>query len=50
MQGGWPGGAGVRYEGEWVAGKEDGVGTLVSPDGAAFYGFWSGGLMHGQGV
>lgn len=42
--------AGDRYEGEWENGRESGVGTLISSDGNTFYGFWSEGRMHGEGV
>ena len=31
----------MRYEGEWRDGQEHGVGTLVEPDGSAYYGFWA---------
>ena len=40
----------MRYEGEWRNGQEHGVGTLVEPDGSAYYGFWSQGKLHGEGV
>ncbi len=40
----------MRYEGEWRDGQEHGVGTLVEPDGSAYYGFWARGKLHGEGV
>ena len=39
-----------RYEGEWRAGQQEGVGTLTSADGSTYYGAWDQGRMHGEGV
>ena len=44
----WP--SGDRYEGEWRAGRENGVGTSISMDGSTYYGFFLDGRMHGEGV
>lgn len=42
--------SGAIYEGDFKAGKPDGTGRIVHPDGGAYAGEWVAGRMQGQGV
>ena len=42
--------AGDRYDGEFKAGQEDGVGIFSWADGATYEGFWKQGQKHGIGL
>ena len=42
--------SGNMYEGDWVDGKIEGVGTLTYTDGDRYVGSWSDGQMHGTGT
>jgi len=37
------------YEGSWVYGREEGLGTKVWPDSESYKGHWKEGLRNGQG-
>jgi len=38
------------YEGDFKAGKKDGTGTMVQPNGNKYIGDWSNDMKHGIGV
>ena len=42
--------AGDRYDGEFRAGEEDGVGIFTWADGSTYEGFWQAGQKHGIGL
>ena len=46
----WMLAAGDRYDGEFKAGQEDGVGIFSWADGATYEGFWKQGQKHGIGL
>ena len=41
---------GERYDGEWNAGEEDGLGIFTWTDGSTYDGFWCRSKKHGLGV
>jgi hypothetical protein len=45
----WVGADGDTYDGDFVDGVREGIGTLTTADGATYAGDWSRGRRHGQG-